>query len=38
MKGWTRAKKLALIKKSNPTLVDLSEAWYTPEQLVGAKK
>jgi len=38
LKGWTRAKKLALIKKSNPTLVDLSEAWYTPEQLVGAKK
>ncbi len=36
LKGWTRAKKIPLIKKSNPTLVDLSEAWYTPEQLVGA--
>ena len=37
LKGWTRAKKLAMIKKSNPTLVDLSQAWYTPEQLVGAQ-
>jgi len=35
LKGWTRAKKIALIKKMNPTWVDLSEAWYTPEQLVG---
>ena len=35
LKGWTRAKKLALIKKGNPTLVDLSEAWYTSGQLVG---
>jgi putative endonuclease len=35
-KGWTRAKKITLIKKTNPTWVDLSEAWYTPEQLVGA--
>jgi putative endonuclease len=36
LKRWTRAKKLALIKKGNPTLVDLGEAWYTPGQLVGA--
>jgi putative endonuclease len=35
LKGWTRAKKIALIRKSNPTWVDLSEKWYTPEQLVG---
>jgi putative endonuclease len=35
LKGWTRAKKIALIKRINPTWVDLSEAWYTPEQLVG---
>jgi len=35
LKGWTRAKKIALIKKTNPTWVDLSEAWYTPEQLIG---
>lgn len=38
LKGWTRAKKLALIRKMNPTLVDLSEAWYTPEQLIGAER
>ena len=37
LKGWTRAKKIALIKKSNPTWIDLSEEWYTPEQLLGAK-
>lgn len=37
LKGWRRAKKIALIKKSNPTWLDLSEAWYTPEQLIGAK-
>jgi putative endonuclease len=36
LKGWTRAKKIALIKESNPTWVDLSEKWYTPEQLIGA--
>jgi putative endonuclease len=33
LKGWTRAKKMALIKKMNPTWIDLSERWYTPEQL-----
>jgi putative endonuclease len=33
LKGWTRAKKIALIKKTNPTWIDLSEEWYTPEQL-----
>lgn len=32
-KGWTRAKKIALIKKSNPTWLDLSETWYSAEQL-----
>jgi len=36
LKGWTRAKKIALIRKMNPTWVDLSEKWYTPEELVGA--
>ena len=30
LKGWTRAKKIALIEKSNPTWVDLSEAWSKP--------
>jgi putative endonuclease len=33
LKGWTRAKKIALIKKTNPTWIDLSEKWYTPEEL-----
>jgi putative endonuclease len=33
LKGWTRAKKIALITKSNPTWIDLSEGWYTVEQL-----
>ena len=30
LKGWTRAKKLALIEKLNPTWVDLSENWGKP--------
>lgn len=30
LKGWTRAKKIALIGKANPTWVDLSEAWGKP--------
>ena len=33
LKGWTRAKKIALIKKTNPTWIDLSEKWYTPQEL-----
>lgn len=33
LKGWTRAKKIALIVKANPTWIDLSEQWYTAEQL-----
>ncbi len=28
IKGWLRAKKIALIKSMNPTLKDLSESWY----------
>jgi putative endonuclease len=27
IKGWTRAKKIALIERSNPSWSDLSEAW-----------
>jgi len=27
LKGWTRAKKVALIEPSNPTWVDLSAQW-----------
>jgi predicted GIY-YIG superfamily endonuclease len=38
LKEWTRAKKIAPIKKSNPTWVDLSEKWYTLEQLVGGDR
>jgi putative endonuclease len=28
LKGWTRAKKNALIAESNPNWIDLSEDWY----------
>ncbi len=28
LKGWTRAKKLALISRTNPTYADLAEHWY----------
>jgi putative endonuclease len=28
LKGWTRAKKIALIEKENTTWNDLSEGWY----------
>ena len=27
IKSWTRAKKISLIEKTNPSWVDLSEAW-----------
>jgi putative endonuclease len=35
LKRWARAKKITLIKKSNPTWIDLSENWYTAEQLAA---
>ena len=28
MKGWTRAKKIALIEKTNPHWFDLSDRWF----------
>ena len=28
LKGWTRVKKIWLIKQLNPTWLDLSEGWY----------
>jgi putative endonuclease len=28
LKGWARAKKIALIQAANPTWEDLSESWY----------
>jgi len=30
LKGWTRAKKIALIEKANPNWRDLSEDWGKP--------
>jgi putative endonuclease len=33
LKGWSRAKKIALIEKMNPTWQDLSKDWFTEEQL-----
>jgi putative endonuclease len=35
LKGWTRAKKIALIERLNPTWVDLSEGWGKPMKLYG---
>jgi putative endonuclease len=37
LKGWIRAKKIALIVKSNPAWIDLSEEWYSEEQLRDAR-
>jgi len=31
LKGWTRARKIALIEKMNPAWVDLSWDWYDLE-------
>jgi putative endonuclease len=28
LKGWIRAKKIALVEKANPTWNDLSAGWY----------
>jgi putative endonuclease len=30
IKGWTRAKKIALIEAQNPTWEDLAEDWFKP--------
>jgi putative endonuclease len=35
LKRWGRAKKVALIEANNPTWADLSEGWYTRDQLEG---
>jgi putative endonuclease len=32
LKGWTRAKKIALIEAANPTWEDLSEPWFKAER------
>jgi putative endonuclease len=31
LKGWRREKKIALIEKSNPAWIDLSQEWYEVE-------
>ena len=33
LKGWLRARKVAPVEEKNPTWRDLSESWYTQEQL-----
>ena len=35
LKGWLRAKKIALIERANPTWNDLSEGWYVVDPTVG---
>jgi len=35
LKGWIRAKKIALIEKTNPTWNDLSEGWCMVEPTVN---
>jgi len=30
LKGWTRARKIALVEATNPTWIDLSENWGKP--------
>jgi putative endonuclease len=37
LKGWIRAKKIALIEKSNPTWNDLSEGWYGVDPTVDKR-
>ena len=34
LKGWNRAKKIALIEKANPTWSDLSDGWYLNDPTV----
>ena len=35
LKGWSRAKKIALIERENPAWVDLSEEWGRPVKMFG---
>jgi putative endonuclease len=37
LKRWSRAKKVPLIAKDHPVWLDLSDAWYSEEQLGGLK-
>jgi putative endonuclease len=34
LKGWIRAKKIALIEKTNPAWSDLSDGWYAIDPTV----
>jgi len=38
LKGWIRAKKIALIEKENPTWNDLSDGWYAVDPIVRGLK
>ena len=33
LKGWTRAKKVGLVERVNPHWLDLSDRWYTSDEL-----
>ncbi len=35
LKGWSRAKKIVLIERVNPTWVDLSAEWGKPMKMFG---
>ena len=37
IKGWLRARKIALVESENPTWDDLSEAWYKADSSSKAK-
>ena len=37
LKGWLRARKIALIEQTNPAWTDLSEGWGNPFALTHAK-
>ncbi|HUS14574.1 MAG TPA: hypothetical protein VM536_06090, partial [Chloroflexia bacterium] len=37
IKGWARAKKVALIETENPYWEDLSAGWYATEPYPGAR-
>jgi len=34
LKGWLRAKKIALVEEKNPRWDDLSAGWFTEEQIL----
>ncbi len=39
VKGWTRAKKIALIEEANPAWEDLSADWYAEDAgVIGAER